>query len=190
MSTLLHPDLRSRVLMLLPIATPRLHLFRRRLACAFVHEDGACMAKAFAELVQLGQLAQMLELQTPYQIRQTTDYDSLRALLATLDIVIDSGATSGSVNDRDNDVDRLIRILQAMSSKIIDTNAQNIARTETKDAIERLQFRLSYQVRSKIRIAIDGFWDQSKLGFAPVVKKEGAKENEEPEAEADEMDVE
>lgn len=168
MSTILLPELRFRILQLLPISSPRLHLFRRRLACAFVFEDASRMTTPYENLLPLGKLATMVERQTPYKIQQSTNYTALRALISILDVAIDNGATAGTVKDKDADVDKITVILKNMFSKILDTNAQNIPRTETKDVIERLQFRLTFAVRSKQKMAMDilGNYEQTKLPFS------------------------
>jgi gamma-glutamyl phosphate reductase len=61
----------------------------------------------------------------------------------------------GTTAEKDTGIDQLINILRVMFSKIVDTNAQNLARTEAKDTIERLQFRLTFSVRSRQKMALD-----------------------------------
>ena len=153
-STIPQAHLRIRVLRVLPVASPRLHLFRRRLACAFLHDDGSCLTREYDGLVQLSRLSALLG-ETRYKIRPTTDYTELQSLVSILDVAVDDGATAGTAAEKDADVDRLVDALSATFSRIVDTNAQNLARTETKDTIERLQFRLIFSVRSKQRMALD-----------------------------------
>lgn len=66
-----------------------------------------------------------------------------------MDIAIDDGPTTGSIGQNDAEVDVLVEELRNMFSGIYDTNAQNLARTEAKDTLERLVFRLRFAVRVK-----------------------------------------
>jgi len=72
-----------------------------------------------------------------------------------------------------------------MFSRIRDTNAQNLSRTESKDVIERLMFRLRFGVRKreKMNLVVDtafgaewagrGGKTQTKLKLEPKEKMEG-----------------
>lgn len=66
-----------------------------------------------------------------------------------MDIAIDDGPTTGDLWQNDAEVDVLVEDLRNMFSRIHDTNAQNLARTEAKDTLERLVFRLRFAVRVK-----------------------------------------
>ncbi|KAF8241511.1 hypothetical protein K440DRAFT_665290 [Wilcoxina mikolae CBS 423.85] len=154
MSTVLQPQLRIRVLRVLPISSPRWHVFRRRLACAFLFEDGFYLSKSQERLVHFDKLTDLLR-QHQYKIHKDTDYAALQSLISILDIAIDNGATTGTDIEKDKGVDQLIDALRVMFSRIVDTNAQNLARTEAKDTIERLQFRLTFSVRSRQKMALD-----------------------------------
>ncbi|KAF8537311.1 hypothetical protein BDD12DRAFT_931768 [Trichophaea hybrida] len=154
LSTILQPQLRVRVLRVLPISSPRWHVFRRRLACAFLFEDGLYLSKSQEQLVHFDKLTDLLR-QHQYKIHKDTDYAALQSLISILDIAIDNGATTGTSMEKDKGVDQLIDALRSMFSRIVDTNAQNLARTEAKDTIERLQFRLTFSVRSRQKMALD-----------------------------------
>ena len=125
-STILQAHLRIRVLRVLPVASPRLHLFRRRLACAFLYDDGSCLTRDYDGLVRLGRFSTLLG-ETRYRIRQTTDYAELQSLVSILDVAIDDGATAGTIAEKDADVDRLVDALSLTFSRIVDTNAQKLA---------------------------------------------------------------
>jgi len=57
-----------------------------------------------------------------------------------------------------------VDVVKRMFSKIVDTNAQNLRRTEAKDILERIQFRLAFSVRSRQKMALD--ITQSTLNFS------------------------
>ncbi|KAL7267723.1 hypothetical protein RUND412_009676 [Rhizina undulata] len=148
MRTLTIPQYRFRALSILPVHTPRLHLFRRRLALACLFEESSYLLEDYPSLVRLRSISRILR-RPQFQINHNTDYSELQALICILDIAIDDGVTSGDDVENDKLVDVIVETLQAMFSSINDTNAQNLSRTEAKDTIERLQFRLRFAVRSK-----------------------------------------
>lgn len=84
-----------------------------------------------------------------FKIDRNTDYSDLQSLVSIMDIAIDDGPTTGNAGKNDAEVDVLVEDLRNMFSRIHDTNAQNLARTEAKDTIERLVFRLRFAVRIK-----------------------------------------
>jgi hypothetical protein len=112
------------------------------------------LAKSHQGLVHLSKFANLLR-EHQYRIHKGTNYATLQSLISILDIAIDNGATMGTTAEKDTGIDQLINILRVMFSKIVDTNAQNLARTEAKDTIERLQFRLTFSVRSRQKMALD-----------------------------------
>lgn len=153
MSTILKPQFRARVLNILPLYSQTLHLFRRRLACAFLYEDASYLIREYLTLVDLDKMATLLG-ESQFKITRKTEYVELNSLIRILEIAVDSGATSGTPIEQDKGVDRLVELLRAMFTRIIDTNARDLARTVAKDAIERFQFRLNFAVRSKRRQAL------------------------------------
>ncbi|KAI5795508.1 hypothetical protein EDC01DRAFT_614812 [Geopyxis carbonaria] len=154
LSTIKRPESRIQVLRILPINSPRLHLHRRRLALSFLFEDGSYMSRDYGALLSLDRITSLLR-QPHWAINPNTNYETLKALVAILDIGLDTGATNGTQNLKDRHVDDLTDTLRQMFSRIVDTNAQNIARTETKDGIERIQFRLTFSIRSRQKMALD-----------------------------------
>lgn len=155
MCTVIEPKHRLCILKILPVSSPRVHLFHRRLAMTFLFEDSSYMTTAYDSLVHLRQFGLLLG-RSQFRIGPDTDYVSLQSLIGILDIAIDNGSTAASsISEKDREVDHLVDNLRLMFSKIIDTNAQNLAKTEAKDAIERLQFRLTFSVRSRQKMALD-----------------------------------
>lgn len=112
------------------------------------------MSREYDDLLSLDRITALLG-HPHWEINPDTNYESLKALVAILDIGLDSGATSGTRNLKDRHVDELTDTLRQIFSRIVDTNAQNIARTETKDGIERIQFRLTFSIRSRQKMALD-----------------------------------
>jgi len=155
---------RKRILGILPTISPRVHLFYRRLANAFVFEDISYMTCPFEDLVKLSRFTNELLNARQYRINRDTDYVNLQSALHVMDLAIDSGATAGVASENDREVDALVDVVKRMFSKIVDTNAQNLRRTEAKDILERIQFRLAFSVRSRQKMALD--ITQSTLNFS------------------------
>jgi len=184
-STINDPDIRYNLLTTLPCVTPRAHLFRRRLALAYLFQDPTYLSKDYPDLVRLQRFARLLKTSPTFEVNNDTDYDELRATICILDIAIDDGPTSGEPNMNDLEVDVLVENFRNMFSKIRDTNAQNLSRTESKDVIERLMFRLRFGVRKreKMNLVVDtafgtewagkGGKTQTKLKLKPKEKMEG-----------------
>lgn len=184
-STISDPDVRYSLLTTLPCVTPRTHLFRRRLALAYLFQDPTYLSKDYPDLVRLQRFARLLKSSPTFEISSDTDYDELRATICILDIAIDDGPTSGEPNTNDLEVDALVETFRNMFSRIRDTNAQNLSRTESKDVIERLMFRLRFGVRKreKMNLVVDtafgaewvgrGGKAQTRLKLEPKEKMEG-----------------
>jgi hypothetical protein len=156
LSTILRPQFRKRVLAVLPVSSPRLHLFRRRLACAFLFEDNSYMTREYTDLVQLSRFSKLL-MEDRFKIRrESTNYAELQTLISILDVAIDNGATTEqTIAEKDSEVDGLVEQLRSIFSRIIDTNARDLTRSEAKDMLDRLIMRLTFQVRSKQKMALD-----------------------------------
>lgn len=139
---------RLRVLNALPVSTPRTHLFRRRLALSYNFDDPSYLTHPYVNLVRISRFSDLL-MKPKFKIDRNTDYSDLQSLVSIMDIAIDDGPTTGNAGKNDAEVDVLVEDLRNMFSRIHDTNAQNLARTEAKDTIERLVFRLRFAVRIK-----------------------------------------
>lgn len=148
---------RWRLLNALPACSSRTHLFRRRLALGFLFQDPAYLTREYADLVHLHRFVKLLKQNPSFEITKESDYNELQALICIMDVAIDDGATSGNPNINDYEVDMLVEDLRTIFSTIQDTNAQNLARTEAKDTIERLLFRLRFGVRvkEKMNLVVD-----------------------------------
>lgn len=144
------PDALYRLCVLnaLPVYTPRTHLFRRRLALSYNFDDPSYLTHPYANLVRISRFSDLL-FKPQFKIDKNTDYSDLQSLISIMDIAIDDGPTTGNVRQNDAEVDVLVEDLRNMFSRIHDTNAQNLARTEAKDTLERLVFRLRFAVRVK-----------------------------------------
>lgn len=139
---------RLRVLSALPVHTPRTHLFRRRLALSYTFDDPSYLTQTYANLVRISRFSDLL-LKPQFRIDRNTDYSDLQSLISIMDIAIDDGPTAGNIGQNDAEVDVVVENLRNIFSRIHDTNAQNLARTEAKDTLERLIFRLRFAVRVK-----------------------------------------
>lgn len=85
------------------------------------------------------------------------DYSELGAITALLNIAIDSGrsnfraAGASTEADLNAEVDALADRLKKIFTSIEDSGASHLKRTQTKEAIEALHYRVLYSVRSKPR---------------------------------------
>lgn len=147
-STIPNATYRLRVLNALPVDTPRTHLFRRRLALSYSFDDPSYLTQSYTNLVRISRFTDLL-LKPQFKIDRNTDYSDLQSIISIMDIAIDDGPTTGDLWQNDAEVDVLVEDLRNMFSRIHDTNAQNLARTEAKDTLERLVFRLRFAVRVK-----------------------------------------
>lgn len=150
-TTILDTPYRLRAVNALPVHTPRTHLFRRRLALSYLWDDPSYLTKPYADLVRISDLDKLL-VRPQYEITKETDYHDLKAHASMLDIAIDDGPTAREDHeDNDGEIDILVERLRNLFGRINDTNAQNLTRTEAKDTIERLNFRLRFAVRTKVK---------------------------------------
>ncbi|TGZ83360.1 hypothetical protein EX30DRAFT_394580 [Ascodesmis nigricans] len=160
-STIIRAQDRRCILEKLPIHTPKLHLFRRRLALCFLFEDGSYMKRNYANLVSLARFSTILQ-QKPFIIHasrgsdRSTDYSKLESLLSIMDIALDKGDTStASTKEKDKDADFLHDIIRTTEASINDSMGENIMKTRTKELFDRLKFRVAFTVRSKYRTGMD-----------------------------------
>ena len=86
------------------------------------------------------------------------DYVSLRHLSYILDVAIgDGGRPAASFGSRaeavsfNKSVDRLADAVRATFISIVDTGASHMSRTEAKDVLQALHWRLLYSVRTEVR---------------------------------------
>ncbi|KIX98220.1 uncharacterized protein Z520_06300 [Fonsecaea multimorphosa CBS 102226] len=87
----------------------------------------------------------------------TMDYTALHARTHILDIAISDGGRPASFSTRADEqsfnksVDRLADAVKATFVAIVDTGASHMTRTECKDVLQALYWRLLYSVRTELR---------------------------------------
>ena len=104
----------------------------------------------------LSAIAQLLR-EPQFLVNYNTDYSELAASIAVLDIGLDDGNVPCSMvlpeheSEFNKDIDKLAKILKAMFTRIIDTGASHMLRTQAKDVLEALHSRLTFAARTKPR---------------------------------------
>ena len=98
----------------------------------------------------------MLQLRKPeFSIARDTDYTKLAATMAFLDIGLDDGDPPDSSLDPDLEsdynrkIEKLAKVVRSMFTKIVDSGASHMSRTEAKDGLEAFHSRIIYAVRTK-----------------------------------------
>lgn len=145
----------------MPETSMQLHTFKRRLALAFGLEDTAVLEARLHEASDLATRI-ALRLQAVDVLDAGADYAGIAALASLLDIGIGGGFVIARKSSEDeavprkvhegmfnDNVDMISRQVKALFSRIIDTGASHMGRTEAKGVLERLQYRLDYAVRTK-----------------------------------------
>ena len=147
-------QLRLQLLNHIPATLPRLSLLRRELSLAFFFDDPAYLGKKPMELLDFKEI--MLQLQKPqFAIARDTDYTKLAATMGLLDIGLDDGDPPDSSldpeleNDYNRKVEKLAKVIRSMFTKIVDSGASHMSRTEAKDSLEAFHSRIIYAVRTK-----------------------------------------
>lgn len=147
-------QMRLQLLKYLPASTPTLHLFRRRLALVMFFSDISYLTRPTDALIQLPRVTQKLH--TPaFNADDDTDYVELAAMAGILDIAIDDGLSmsrsikKADIDAFDREVDALAARIKTMFGSILDSGASHMTRTEAKEALERVHYRLVYGVRTK-----------------------------------------
>lgn len=149
-------DTQLRLLLVsnLPAHSPALGFLRRRLALAFFFEDSSYLSKAPDDLLSLDAVTTHL-LSPAFEIKDDMDFAQLAAQISILDIGIDHGISSTSTcNDQreatfNGDVDALAKRIKTMFTSIVDSGASHMTRTEAKEVLEVVHYRLVYAVRTK-----------------------------------------
>ena len=154
------PQLRLQIIRAMPCSTARTCAIRQSLARLFLFKsvppDGPDLRIATKHVTT----APM------FKITSRTDYPALTAQMAMLDIMLGDGrggsdgnirVESYDVGDREQErtfnvqVDALADAVKGLMTRIVDTGAAHMARTEAKTAIEALHARLQYSVRTRPR---------------------------------------
>ncbi|KAH0563044.1 hypothetical protein GP486_002390 [Trichoglossum hirsutum] len=129
---------------------------RELVALAFFFNDSSYLTLPEDDLLELRRITRELE-KPEFSIDNNTDYIRIASLISILDICIDNGASPSRL-DKDQetmfniDIDNLARKLKSMFTKIVDTGASYMARTEAKEVLERVHYRLVFAVRTKERL--------------------------------------
>ena len=150
-------------------------LFRSRLALAFLYHDESPLGVPPEHLLNLKRIAAQLDdprfdTSRKAEMNGELDYWSFSSLIAILNAAIDSSAsTTLSTSDSrpsspktaarkkaaeeqfNTDVDHLADRIKALFSSIQDSGASHLKRTEAKESLQVLYYRLIYAVRTKQR---------------------------------------
>ena len=160
-------NLRMRLVNSIPASPQCLNIFRQRLSLAFFFEDALPLIKSPTDLVDLAEIASELD-KSRFRISPTTNFPRITAMINVLDIAIgdgnppDSGAGPKAEEVFNQKVDYLADSIKSMFTRIIDTGASHMLRTQTKDALELLRYRLSWAVRTKPKPRY-GIFDSHKV---------------------------
>ncbi|KAI1804804.1 hypothetical protein F4811DRAFT_552486 [Daldinia bambusicola] len=149
----------------MPKTTAKLLDLRRRMAAVMLFRDTALSSRPVDESLTLAKVMERLD-SDDFRVGPTTDFESLRALVAFLDIVIgDAGfimqqhsGSSSSVKEKededdvarnkfDKDIDALTFRLKVVHDKIHDSTL--LSRKVTKASIDLVAKRLTYAVRTR-----------------------------------------
>lgn len=171
-------EMRDRLIASLPCATPRTHLFRRRLAFVFALETPDHIEKSMTGRKLTDHILLHLIKSPLFRISPETDYKELTARFNMLDVAIDAGFSDFSwlqSNSEDPDeeakrkekerkfnagIDMLAQEILEIMARIVDSGLSSLRRTEAKAAAQRLQQRLEFAVRTKEKPAKDWFGEK------------------------------
>jgi len=107
------------------------------------------------------------------------DFCELAALISILDVAIDSVTNRDGFTDRkaetqfNQDVDMLADRIKAIFTSIQDSGASHLKRTEAKEGLQALHYRLIYGVRTKPRPK-KAWFESSEAGDQDGLKKSEA----------------
>ncbi|KAI7968667.1 hypothetical protein EIK77_005683 [Talaromyces pinophilus] len=98
------------------------------------------------------------------------DYTEIKAVTSLLNIVIDTGRTTLVFPDKEAerefnaDVDSIAEHVKRIFNAMEDSGASHLKRTEAKQGLEALQYRILYSIRTKRRV-------KSMFGHSSPTKK-------------------
>ncbi|OJD12655.1 hypothetical protein ACJ73_09316 [Blastomyces percursus] len=169
-NTINHIELQDQFLKHILPTSSRLALFRCRLAWAWFYRDPSFLNRPKTQLFHLPGLTKHLKNDPRFDtnVRSSGSNDrfnfwELHALVSILDIAIDSGTARPSFVNKDGQVDRrsehqfnaavddLADCIKAMFSAIRDSGASHLRRSETRERLQALYYRLEYGVRTRPR---------------------------------------
>ncbi|EHY56778.1 hypothetical protein ABEF92_001596 [Exophiala dermatitidis] len=155
--------LQAHLLAHIPQTSPLACRVRILLAQSFLlGVDALNDGKSLKPQISLDVLAEHISTSPAFDTRRRTgpnalDYVALRALTYVLDVAISEGgrpATFASHAEEvsfNRSVDRLADSIRSIFVSIIDTGASHMTRTEAKDVLQALYWRLLYAVRTEVR---------------------------------------
>lgn len=153
--------LRQRMLNFLPDLNARLQSRKRSLGLSWFLEDTAVMQISTQESSALWRrVINQLQSHSHFDINDNNlDYRSLTASISMLDIGVAGGFTRADASQDGNEseaefnanVDDLSQEIHRMFTRIRDVGASDLARTESKAALEKLMYRLDYGVRTRLK---------------------------------------
>ncbi|KAI4154498.1 MAG: hypothetical protein LQ340_001655 [Diploschistes diacapsis] len=161
----------------IPVATITCCTLRRRLALAFFFKDISYLTKDAPLLPELPQMAKFLRVQPAYTIKHSMDFHQLGTSMSLLDIGIDDGDRPSDPLDAaverkfNKGVDELLEAIKYMSSRIVDSGASHMSRTEAKEVLVAMDSRLHYAVRTKPRPKKSVFGDVERSGSSNFMRK-------------------
>ncbi|KAI9817457.1 MAG: hypothetical protein M1827_001067 [Pycnora praestabilis] len=163
-----YPPFRHQLVKYLPPFSPRLHLLRRRLALAFFFDDSSYLGSPPDLVLQLSQV--MERLQGPaFDVTSDIDFTEFAATISILDIGLDNGMSVIALGEEkeaafNHEADLLAKKIKAMFTNILDSGASHMTRTEAKEVLERLHYRLIYGIRTKQKAKKGLFSSTSGIG--------------------------
>jgi hypothetical protein len=159
-------------------------LFRARLAASFLINDESILAEPATDVLNLKRITQHLRGahfgSKLHQAKSSNNYDysELKATTSLLNIVIDVDRTSIEFPSKEaesqfnTDVDALADRVKRIFSAIEDSGASHLKRTEAKQSLEALHYRIVFSVRSKPRVrSVLGIDDSQQTIQQSMVKK-------------------
>ena len=175
-----------QLLRIFPASTAQLCDFRKQLAVSTLVKDSEYLRlKQTNPLTKISDFTQYLQSESRFAIQPRTDYSWLTAIISILDIALDDGRLPENITeDREvekefnKQVDELSSIVKSMFTKILDTGASHMTRTEAKEVLEALHARLEYAIRTKPKQKASLFGDlpgsESKSFMSKFLGKPGA----------------
>ncbi|KUL91729.1 hypothetical protein ZTR_01231 [Talaromyces verruculosus] len=151
-------------------------IFKCRLAMAFLTKDEPPLDNFEEEIIPFKQILNYLRTaRLDSQLRKARldpdyDYMEIKAVTSLLNIVIDTGRTTLVFPDKEAerefnaDVDSIAEHVKRIFSAMEDSGASHLKRTEAKQGLEALQYRILYSIRTKRRV-------KSMFGHSSPTKK-------------------
>ncbi|KAJ9210919.1 hypothetical protein DTO166G4_7505 [Paecilomyces variotii] len=152
--------LQSRLLTHMLPTSSWIALWRCRLATAYLLQDPAPLDEPPENVLNLRRITDVLR-EKRFDVKlhkgknQDYDYWELGAITSLLNVAIDSGRSTPTFADKETEakfnaeVDALADRVKKIFTSIEDSGASHLKRTETKERLEALHYRIVYSVRSK-----------------------------------------